>query len=353
MPPTPSRIASLGRRRDRASAICASTRSGCPSTWKGVVVPLTVTEFLLLQALVRRPGAVLTRDQLMDGRLSRTARPSAIAPSTATSSASAGNSSLPTRPSRGSKACLRRRLPLRRRHGMNLAADGFRRLVGIGLRLLAFNLLVVFVPVTACCISTSTRRSCDRRRRRVSCSRRASWRPSLGTVPSLDAGQPSRLFARLERRSDARLRVYDAGGALIADSARRGCGNRARRSREVPRHRRSQRPAALALSDGRVAGAATASRSVVPAVKQRARRSVRRSRHRGRTGGGSRRAGGPLRRGDTRHARPAIRHVVQRRSRPAREPVTGAVVASQSTFRILLGAVRQCACGCSKSSSPR
>jgi len=36
-------------------------------TWRGTGVPLTVTEFLLLQALVRRPGAVLTRDQLMDG----------------------------------------------------------------------------------------------------------------------------------------------------------------------------------------------------------------------------------------------------------------------------------------------
>jgi two-component system response regulator ChvI len=35
-------------------------------TWRGTRVPLTVTEFLLVQALVRRPGAVLTRDQLMD-----------------------------------------------------------------------------------------------------------------------------------------------------------------------------------------------------------------------------------------------------------------------------------------------
>jgi two-component system response regulator ChvI len=35
-------------------------------TWKTAGVPLTVTEFLLLQALVRRPGVVLTRDQLMD-----------------------------------------------------------------------------------------------------------------------------------------------------------------------------------------------------------------------------------------------------------------------------------------------
>ena len=35
--------------------------------WKGTPVPLTITELLLLQALVIRPGAVLTRDQLMDG----------------------------------------------------------------------------------------------------------------------------------------------------------------------------------------------------------------------------------------------------------------------------------------------
>lgn len=36
------------------------------ATWKGTAVSLTVTEFLLLQALVKRPGAVLTREQLMD-----------------------------------------------------------------------------------------------------------------------------------------------------------------------------------------------------------------------------------------------------------------------------------------------
>jgi len=35
-------------------------------TWKHTLVPLTVTEFLLVQALVARPGAVLTRDQLME-----------------------------------------------------------------------------------------------------------------------------------------------------------------------------------------------------------------------------------------------------------------------------------------------
>jgi two-component system response regulator ChvI len=35
-------------------------------SWKGAPVPLTVTEFLVLQALVRRPGVVKTREQLME-----------------------------------------------------------------------------------------------------------------------------------------------------------------------------------------------------------------------------------------------------------------------------------------------
>jgi two-component system, OmpR family, response regulator ChvI len=36
------------------------------TSWKGQPVPLTVTEFMLLHSLVRRPGVVKTRDQLMD-----------------------------------------------------------------------------------------------------------------------------------------------------------------------------------------------------------------------------------------------------------------------------------------------
>jgi two-component system response regulator ChvI len=34
-------------------------------TWKGTPIALTVTEFLLLQSLVRRPGVVKTREHLM------------------------------------------------------------------------------------------------------------------------------------------------------------------------------------------------------------------------------------------------------------------------------------------------
>ncbi len=36
------------------------------STWNGKPVTLTVTEFLILQALAQRPGIVKSRDSLMD-----------------------------------------------------------------------------------------------------------------------------------------------------------------------------------------------------------------------------------------------------------------------------------------------
>jgi len=36
------------------------------ATWNGMTVPLTVTEFMMLHALARRPGHVKTRQQLMD-----------------------------------------------------------------------------------------------------------------------------------------------------------------------------------------------------------------------------------------------------------------------------------------------
>jgi two-component system response regulator ChvI len=36
------------------------------ASWKGELLPLTVTEFLLLQALARRPGHVKSRGRLME-----------------------------------------------------------------------------------------------------------------------------------------------------------------------------------------------------------------------------------------------------------------------------------------------
>ncbi len=48
----------------RGELVMDTERQVC--TWRGVEVRLTVTEFLLVQALARRPGHVKSRDQLID-----------------------------------------------------------------------------------------------------------------------------------------------------------------------------------------------------------------------------------------------------------------------------------------------
>lgn len=48
----------------RGELVLDPNRHAC--TWKGAQVRLTVTEFLILQALAQRPGYVKSRDQLMD-----------------------------------------------------------------------------------------------------------------------------------------------------------------------------------------------------------------------------------------------------------------------------------------------
>ncbi len=48
----------------RGDLVLDSTRHLC--TWKDVEINLTVTEFLLVEALARRPGHVKNRDQLID-----------------------------------------------------------------------------------------------------------------------------------------------------------------------------------------------------------------------------------------------------------------------------------------------
>ncbi len=48
----------------RGEMVLDPNRHAC--TWKGQQVRLTVTEFLILQALAQRPGYVKSRDQLMD-----------------------------------------------------------------------------------------------------------------------------------------------------------------------------------------------------------------------------------------------------------------------------------------------
>jgi len=68
------RIRAVLRRREPAAATAEIVQRGDLmldasrhlSTWKGKHVNLTVTEFLLIQALARNPGHVKSRDQLID-----------------------------------------------------------------------------------------------------------------------------------------------------------------------------------------------------------------------------------------------------------------------------------------------
>ena len=61
-------VGTTGRGDDDVVAFGDLTLDGLrfTATWKGHSIALTVTEFLLLQALARRPGVVKTREQLMD-----------------------------------------------------------------------------------------------------------------------------------------------------------------------------------------------------------------------------------------------------------------------------------------------
>jgi two-component system, OmpR family, response regulator ChvI len=63
-PPEGSDAANAGQVIRRGALEMDGARHSC--TWQGKPVDLTVTEFLILQALAKRPGHVKSRDQLID-----------------------------------------------------------------------------------------------------------------------------------------------------------------------------------------------------------------------------------------------------------------------------------------------
>jgi two-component system sensor histidine kinase ChvG len=96
----------------------------------------------------------------------------------------------------------------------------FRRPSGIGLRLLAFNLLVVFVPVIGVLYLDVYETQLRQAQESGLAQQARVLAAVLGERPALDAGLIANTFARLEHRSEARFRVYDPRGEVIADSAR-------------------------------------------------------------------------------------------------------------------------------------
>jgi len=90
----------------------------------------------------------------------------------------------------------------------------------IGLRVLAFNLLVVFLPVAGILYLDVYEGQLLETQERGMIQQGRVLAAFLGGRGALDAGEVDALFARMGRESDARLRVFDATGALLADSAR-------------------------------------------------------------------------------------------------------------------------------------
>jgi two-component system sensor histidine kinase ChvG len=90
----------------------------------------------------------------------------------------------------------------------------------IALRLLAFNLLLVFLPVTGVLYLDVYETKLLQAQEREMVQQARVIAAMLGGSDELDPEALTGTFTRLERRGEARLRVFDANGTLIADSDR-------------------------------------------------------------------------------------------------------------------------------------
>jgi two-component system, OmpR family, sensor histidine kinase ChvG len=92
------------------------------------------------------------------------------------------------------------------------------RASGIALRLLAFNVLVVFVPIVGVLyLDVYEERLLDLQERAMVQQARV-LAAAVGGAPAIDASGARATLQRVGGRNDARLRVFDRRGALIADS---------------------------------------------------------------------------------------------------------------------------------------
>jgi two-component system sensor histidine kinase ChvG len=106
-------------------------------------------------------------------------------------------------------------MTLARLHAIRLARPS-----RIGLRLLAFNVLVVFVPVVGILYLDVYESRLLEAQERGMVQQARLLAAALGGADAVDAAAAHALLARFEQRSEARLRVYDRSGSLVADSAR-------------------------------------------------------------------------------------------------------------------------------------
>ena len=212
---------------------------------------------------------------------------------------------------------------------------GFRRPSRIALRLFAFNLLVIFLPVAAVMYLGVYEARLREAQEDGLVQQARLLAAALGDRPSLDATQVSEVFARLERRGDARYRVYDGAGTLIADSARQAPGGADEPSKYPPTAQRDVRARWLYRIGAWFAGARNAISSVVSRITAPAADPSRSSDATSVPPEVAAALAG--RYGATTRPTPGQRSVTLFSGVPVRfrGEVTGVVVASQSTFRIL------------------
>ena len=102
---------------------------------------------------------------------------------------------------------------------MSAGARG-RRTSRIALRLFTFNLLILFLPIAGVLYLDVYEARLLETQERAMVQQARLLAAAVGGQTALDPQAIEGIIARLERRTDARLRVYDANGNLVADSAR-------------------------------------------------------------------------------------------------------------------------------------
>lgn len=205
----------------------------------------------------------------------------------------------------------------------------------IALRLLAFNILLVFVPIVGIrYLDVYEDRLLDAQERAMVQQGRM-LAAAVGASPYLDAAAAQDILNRVGRRIEARLRIFDRTGALVADSARapEPAGDESVVRSEPPapgvRQRALYRLGAL-IARTRVAISRTletvlgTDRVSEPSGQPEAPGGELKAALAGKYGAATRRTSGQ--RSLTMFTAVPVRH---------QEDVVGAVVVSQSTFRIL------------------
>ena len=197
------------------------------ATWRGRPIRLTVTEFLLLEALARRPGHVKSRDQLLqaayphdtDGQRSHHRQPrEAAAPQ------------VPGRRRRlrRDRERLRRRLPPAHGRSMSRVRTWAARLARghtrLAVRLFLFNALLVFLPVAGLWYLDAYEQHLLEQQERAMVQQARLLAAALAEFPDLSAiggglGRSGCSIASSSRRT-SRLRIVAPDGRVVADSQR-------------------------------------------------------------------------------------------------------------------------------------